>query len=244
MSVDEHLGIQTRQYDQQILTFIPFYEEILDQAAAALDGLERPARVLVDLGIGTGALAACCAAPLRGAAVVGIDSDPQMLAMAAERLGRRLRPVVANFETAPIARCDVVTAAFSLHHIAAPAAKRKVFTKAFRALRPGGLCVIADCMTASTPRLQARDMAGWRDHLAARHGRAGATKVPQSMSGRGHLRLRGNRRVEAACRIPAPRCGRRPAVTRANRRRVDFRGWPSFGVGAAPRGWAGHSREF
>jgi hypothetical protein len=41
MSVAEHLGIETREYDQQILTFIPFYEEILNQAAAALDALWR-----------------------------------------------------------------------------------------------------------------------------------------------------------------------------------------------------------
>ena len=176
MSVAEHLGIQTNEYDQQILTFIPFYEEILNQAAAALVALERPARVLVDLGTGSGALAARCAARLKAAAVVGIDSDPQMLRMAARRLGRRLRPVVANFETAPIPRCDVVTASFSLHHVAAPAAKRKVFAKVFRALRPGGLLVIADCATASSPRLQARDVAGWRDHLETHHGRAGATK--------------------------------------------------------------------
>jgi tRNA (cmo5U34)-methyltransferase len=176
MSVAEHLGIETREYDQQILTFIPFYEEILNQAAAALDALARPARILVVLGIGTGALAAGCAAQLKAAEVVGIDSDPQMLAMAAKRLGRRLRPVVANFETAPIPRCDVVTAAFSLHHIAAPSAKRQAFAKVFRALRPGGLFVIADCMTASSPRLQARDVADWQGHLAARHGRARAVK--------------------------------------------------------------------
>jgi len=176
MSVAEHLGIETTEYDQQILAFIPFYEEILDQAAAALDTLERPARVLVDLGTGSGALAARCAARLKAAAVVGIDRDPQMLVLAAERLGRRLRPVVANFETAPIPACDVVTASFSLHHVAAPAAKRKVFAKVFHALRPGGVFVIADCATASSPRLQARDVANWRDHLAARHGRGRASR--------------------------------------------------------------------
>src|SRR4249919_2191080 len=117
MSVAEHLGIKTGEYDAQILTFIPYYDEILDNAAAALDALDRPARTVVDLGTGSGALAARCLKRLKGARVIGIDSDARMLEMAARRLGRALTPVVGNFETAPIPRCEVVTASFSLHHI-------------------------------------------------------------------------------------------------------------------------------
>jgi tRNA (cmo5U34)-methyltransferase len=183
MSVAEHLGIETSEYDRQILTFIPFYEEILDQAAAALDALERPARVVVDLGTGSGSLAARCAARLKTARVIGIDSDPKMLAMAAARLGRRLTPVVANFETAPIPRCDVVTASFSLHHIATPAAKRRLFGRAFRALAPGGLLIDADCVTASSPRLHRKYMAAWQAHLASTHGAAGARRFLRAWAG-------------------------------------------------------------
>ena len=183
MSVAEHLGIKTDEYDRQILTFIPYYDEILDNAAAALDARERPAKLVVDLGTGSGALAARCLPRLKGARVVGIDSDPGMLAMAQRRLGRRLTTVVANFETAPIPACDVVTASFSLHHITSPAAKRRLFTKVCKALRPGGLLVVADCATASSPRLQARDMAGWRAHLAMAHGRAAAAKFLKAWAG-------------------------------------------------------------
>ena len=75
MSVAEHLGIKTSEYDAQILTFIPYYDEILDNAAAALDALDRPARTMVDLGTGSGALAARCLKRLKGARVIGIDSD-------------------------------------------------------------------------------------------------------------------------------------------------------------------------
>ncbi len=176
MSVAEHLGIRTDEYDAQILTFIPYYDEILDNAAAALDALERPGRVIVDLGTGSGALAARCVRRLKGARVIGIDSDPGMLAMAARRLGRKLTPVVANFEAAPIPRCDVVTASFSLHHVTTPAAKARVFAKAFRALAPGGMLIDADCATAASPVLRQRDMAAWHGHLASTHGKAGATK--------------------------------------------------------------------
>jgi ubiquinone/menaquinone biosynthesis C-methylase UbiE len=122
MSVAAHLGIKTADYDRQILTFIPYYVDILDAAAGALDALDRPARLLVDLGTGSGALAARCAKRLRGVRVVGIDSDAAMLALAKKRLGATLRPVVANFETTPLPACDVITASFSLHHVPVPAA--------------------------------------------------------------------------------------------------------------------------
>lgn len=183
MSVAEHLGIKTDEYDKQILTFIPYYDEILDNAVAALAALERPGRAIVDLGTGSGALAARCLRRLKTARVTGIDSDPGMLAMAARRLGRRLTPVVANFEAAAIPKCDVVTASFSLHHITTPAAKARVFAKAFEALAPGGMLVDADCATASSPILQRRDMAAWHAHLAAAHGKAGATRFLRAWAG-------------------------------------------------------------
>ncbi len=104
MSVASHLGIKTGEYDRQILTFIPYYDEILDAAADALVALDRPARLLLDLGTGSGALAARCLKRLPGARVVGIDGDRAMLAMAEKRLGKKLTPVVGNFETTAFPR--------------------------------------------------------------------------------------------------------------------------------------------
>lgn len=176
MSVAAHLGIETGEYDQQILTFIPYYDEILDNAALALDALERPARILLDLGTGSGALASRCLARLKGARVVGIDSDPAMLAMAERRLGRKLSTIIGTFESARFPACDVVTASFSLHHIEAPPAKQQVFAKAFAALRPGGVMIDADAMTNGSGTLAVRDLDEWRRHLAASHGAAGARK--------------------------------------------------------------------
>ena len=183
MSVAEHLGIKTGEYDQQILTFIPFYDDILTAAVGALAALDRPAKTLVDLGTGSGALAGRCVTHLRGVRVIGIDSDAAMLAMAARRLGRRLTPVVANFEAAALPACDVITASFSLHHIARPATKQALFARAFAALGPGGMLIDADCLMNADARLQARDHDEWRRHLAATHGRAGAARFLRAWAG-------------------------------------------------------------
>lgn len=183
MSVASHLGIRTAEYDRQILTFIPHYDEILDQAAGALAALDRPAKVVLDLGIGSGALAARCLARLRGARVIGLDGDEAMLAMAVKRLGRRLTPVVGVFEQTPFPACDVVTASFSLHHVPEPAVKARIFARAFAALGPGGVLVDADCMLAADPALRARHHDLWLRHLAATHGLAGARKFLRAWAG-------------------------------------------------------------
>lgn len=176
VSVAGHLGIETADYDRQIRTFIPHYDEILDAAAQALDALDRPAKVLLDLGTGSGALAARCLQRLPAARVVGIDSDGAMLSMASKRLGRRLTTIVGDFTTASYPRCDVVTASFSLHHVAAAGVKQRVFAKAFDALGPGGLLVDADSLLAADARLVNKGLVEWRRHLAATHGDAGARR--------------------------------------------------------------------
>lgn len=177
MGVAEHLGIETGEYDRRILTFIPHYEELLDGAAAALDACERPARVIVDLGTGSGALASRCLERVRGARAVGIDADARMLEMARARVGRRLTTVDADFERAALPRCDAVTASLALHHVATPAAKTRLFARVFRALQAGGVLVEADCLTASSPRLRRRDHEAWHSHLARTYGRRGAANL-------------------------------------------------------------------
>lgn len=183
MSVAAHLGIATEDYDRQILTFIPHYDEILAHAAGALDALARQPRVVVDLGIGSGALAARCLADRPRTRVIGIDGDAAMLAMAQRRLGRRLTPVVANFEQAAFPPCDAVTASFSLHHIASPRVKGRVFARAFAALRPGGVLIDADSLLPTDPRRSELAMTSWRRHLAVAHGTAGATRLLRTWAG-------------------------------------------------------------
>ena len=60
MGVASHLHIRLEEYDSRIRTFIPGYEDMIAAAAQALAALDVPAPHVVDLGTGTGALAAAC----------------------------------------------------------------------------------------------------------------------------------------------------------------------------------------
>jgi trans-aconitate methyltransferase len=165
MAVGTHLGIPLNEYDARIRTFIPWYDEMLDVAAASmrLTGIRAPQ--IVDLGIGSGALSGRCARAFPRARVTGIDNDADILAMASSRLGRRLTTTAGDFESASIPVCDAIVSAFALHHVPTPQRKAALYRKCQRALRPGRSMVIADCELAADPGLAAADRTEWLAHL-------------------------------------------------------------------------------
>jgi tRNA (cmo5U34)-methyltransferase len=165
MSVATHLGIRLRDYDAMIRTFIPNYEEMLDEAASALHLMRRRSPVIVELGIGSGALAERCVAVSPSARVIGLDVDADILALARRRLGPRLTTHSGDFLAAQLPACDVIASSFALHHVRTRARKAGIYRRCFRALRPGGLFVIADCCLATDRRQRERDRQAWRAHL-------------------------------------------------------------------------------
>ena len=171
MGVAAHLGIRLRDYDAQIRTFIPHYRDMLGAAASATKAIGLRAPLLLDLGIGSGGLAARCLEVSPRARVIGIDADEGMLALARRRLGARLDARPGDFLSTPLPRCDVVMASFALHHVRTRRRKAVLYERCFAALRHGGLLVNADRCLASNRRLQALDRAAWRAHLERRYGR-------------------------------------------------------------------------
>ena len=162
MSVASHLGINLSEYDSRIRTFIPHYEEMLDVGATAIPAA---ARTIVDLGIGTGALASRCLMHAPRARVVGIDMDSAILALAQRRLGDRVSLTTGSFLRAPLPACESVVASFSLHHIRTRAAKASLYKRIHAALRPGGLFVSVDCQPATDAVVRRAQFAEWLAHL-------------------------------------------------------------------------------
>jgi ubiquinone/menaquinone biosynthesis C-methylase UbiE len=176
MGVETHLGIRIADYDRSIRAFIPDYEEMLDAAAAVVAALTRRSPDVVDLGTGSGALAARVMRACRDARVVGIDADAGMLAVAQRRLKGRLRSMPGDFLELPLPRCDAITASFSLHHVQTSKSKATLYARCFDSLESKGVFVNADCCLSSNPTLQARDRAAWHRHLTRTYGRTGAER--------------------------------------------------------------------
>jgi SAM-dependent methyltransferase len=180
MGAASHLGINLRDYDARIRTFIPGYEQLLGIASAVL-AATVPARspLIVDLGTGTGALAERCLRARPRARVVGVDEDEGMLAAAANRLRRQFTRLQGSFETVDLPGCDAMTACLALHHIPTPARRLRLFRRIHRTLRRNGVLIIADCYLSSDSRLRASDRAFWLAHLEASY---------TSAQARGYLR--------------------------------------------------------
>jgi SAM-dependent methyltransferase len=162
MSVSTHLGIAIDQYDQRIRTFIPRYAEMIDAAAAAV---EPRARTIVDLGIGTGALASRCLRTAPQAHLIGLDADAEMLALAGRRLGGRVTLICGNFLRAPLPSADAVVASLALHHIRTRGAKRRFYRRVLSTLRPGGVLITADWHPAAHRGLAQAQRQAWHAHL-------------------------------------------------------------------------------
>ena len=171
MGATAHLGIKFGEYDATIASLIPHYRELLVAAAATVDAAAPTSPAVVDLGTGSGALAAQILKVRPKARLVGIDADVAMLETARRRLRGQIETVHDNFELARIPRCDVVSASFALHHVDTGRKKGALYRRCFAALRPGGMLVSADCFLASSAKLRARNREAWLEHLQRRYTR-------------------------------------------------------------------------
>ena len=140
--------------------------------AQVLDGL-APGAAVVDVGTGTGTLAIALAAA--GSEVIGVDGDPEVLALAHAKPGAdavQWRKGLATALPLPGAGADRVVMSLLLHHLDA-AAKRTALAEAVRVLRPGGRLHVADWGRPRDPLMRAAarvltrvdDAEGLREHL-------------------------------------------------------------------------------
>ena len=164
--VSSHLGIPLHEYDARIRTFVPYYEAMLDAAAAWFALAAGAAPTVLELGVGTGALTERLLRERSDATSIGIDMDPAVLEMARARLGAARADLrVGSYLDVALPAADFVVASISLHHVRDAAAKRALYRRCREAVRPGGALIVADCFPPRLEAAQAEGMAAWRRFL-------------------------------------------------------------------------------
>ncbi len=167
-SVEGHLKLRVEEYDDLIRKLVPAYPAMRPVQLDLL-ALSMPAEggLVLDLGGGTGALAAAIAERFPHATVEIWDIDPDMLATAQQRcahFGKRIRYVERSFAD-PLPSCDAVAACLSLHHVKDLSVKADIYRHIFAALRSGGIFVNADTAVPATPALHDHAFCLWAQSM-------------------------------------------------------------------------------
>lgn len=167
MTFADHIRADVEEYDALIRTFVPHYETMIDVVSDALRYVDAPEPTIVDLGVGTGALAARCLEVRPSGRLVGVDADAEMLRVAEARLAdhREVELVEGDFQDVSLPSCDALVACLALHHVPTAAAKRTLYRDCADALRPGGLLVSGDRFTARDPAVLDDEREAWLTHL-------------------------------------------------------------------------------
>jgi tRNA (cmo5U34)-methyltransferase len=157
---------QATQYDAARRRLIPPFDAFYGTAVEAVRiAGEEPARIL-DLGAGTGMLAAQVVAAFPSAELTLLDGAPRMLEEARAGLGdERVAYVVADLEDPlPAGPWDAVVSALAIHHLE-DEAKRRLFERVHAELRPGGVFANAEQVVGPSERFT-RLYAEWHEASA------------------------------------------------------------------------------
>src|SRR3984957_18933077 len=172
-SVESHLRLDIVEYDELIRRFIPGYDEMLNELAdyLAFHLVDRERPLVLDLGTGTGSLAALVLKRMPKANVIGIDTDPAMIVEARKRLADllpRVTHLLGDFFGPLPHSSDACMASLALHHVKELTEKRRLYRKILGALSPHGIFVNADAMFAENGPLESWMRSAWTRHLVAR----------------------------------------------------------------------------
>jgi Methylase involved in ubiquinone/menaquinone biosynthesis len=153
-----------QDYDGQRRGLIPCFDDFYGAAVAWTETpAEEPA--VLDLGAGTGLLAAMLLDKYPNARMTLVDFSGDMLEQAKRRLAgyRGTVFIEADYTSYPFeGPFDAVVSSLSIHHLTHEE-KRRLFRTVRRLLRPGGVFVNADQTAGASERVDERYRSLWID---------------------------------------------------------------------------------
>ena len=167
--IKQHFEEESLEFDRIIVTLIPEYRRMVEALVAAVPfGHSAPLRV-IDLGCGTGTVAAYVLEAFPNAQVTCLDLAENMIAMAKVKLARYplVRYLVGDFIAFDFdGKYDVVVSSLALHHLVTNEDKRHFYGRIYNSLASGGVFYNADIVLGSNDFLQDVYMEKWRNFMS------------------------------------------------------------------------------
>ena len=160
---------EAREFDRIIVTLIPEYPRMVEALILAIPfNRSAPLRV-IDLGCGTGTVAAYLLDAFPNAHVTCLDLAENMIAMAQVKLARYplVRYVVGDFSAFDSDDgYNVVVSSLAMHHLVSNEDKQNFYRRIYNSLAPGGVFYNADVVLGSNDFLQCVYMERWRNFMS------------------------------------------------------------------------------
>jgi tRNA (cmo5U34)-methyltransferase len=163
-NVRRHFEDEAKEFDRVILTLIPHYTTIVRVLVEAIP-FERSAPLrVIDLGCGTGTVAAKVLEIFPNAHVTCLDLAENMIAIAKAKLASypQVQYIVTNFQEFDFGRkYDAVVSSLALHHLPTDADKQKLYRRIYENLNTGGVFYNADVILAPNAFLHEMYINAW-----------------------------------------------------------------------------------
>ena len=158
-------------YDQEIHRVVPRYREIHQFLLESIPFLPEHEFRILELGTGTGLLAAKLLKRFPRAQYWGVDYSPRMLEQAHHRLARyknRVHLLREDFRRAFLrGPYDVVLSCLAIHHLE-DEEKQALFVQIYQSLNRPGFFLNGDTFCSRVPYLYHRDLEGWFQWMRSR----------------------------------------------------------------------------
>jgi tRNA (cmo5U34)-methyltransferase len=168
-NIRQHFEEEAREFDRIIVTLIPEYPRMVEALVAAIPFDHAAPVRIIDLGCGTGTVAACVLDSFPNSQVTCLDLAENMIAMTQLRLARYsgVRYLVGDFNAFDFdGKYDAVISSLALHHLVTDEDKRRFYRRISESLASGGVFYNADVVLGSSDFLQDVYMKQWRDFMS------------------------------------------------------------------------------
>jgi tRNA (cmo5U34)-methyltransferase len=155
-----------QDYDSQREYVIPDLRQYYGAAVWAMEA-DTPEPAVLDVGAGTGLMSAFLLEKFPGARLTLMDISENMLAMARQRFASRpeTRYMTCDYSCSELGGpYDIICSALSIHHLEYED-KRRLFSRIYTALKPGGVFVNADQADGETQYFRQQYLEYWNEFL-------------------------------------------------------------------------------